>query len=59
MIWIRVILYVRYYNTTQGTWWNCDDDTVTQYPGYPINVYDYLSIEKPKKVKESVWMYQI
>ena len=26
---------VLYYNT--GTWWNCDDDTITQYPGYPIN----------------------
>ena len=24
------------YNT--GTWWNCDDDTITQYPGYPLNV---------------------
>ena len=28
------------YNT--GTQWNCDDETITQYPGYPINVYDEL-----------------
>ena len=28
------------YNT--GTWWNCDDDTITQYPGYPLNVYNGL-----------------
>ena len=34
---------VLYYNT--GTWWNCDDDTITQYPGYPINVYNDLSID--------------
>ena len=32
------------YNT--GTWWNFDDDTKPQYPGYPLNVYDYLSIDK-------------
>ena len=24
------------YNT--GTWWNCDNENVTQYPGYPITV---------------------
>ena len=24
------------YNT--GTWWNCDDEKVTKYPGYPMNV---------------------
>ena len=35
------------YNT--GTWWNCDDDTITQYPGYPMNVYDDLSIDKKQK----------
>ena len=23
-----------------GTWWNCDDETITQYLGYPSNVYD-------------------
>ena len=27
---------VLYYNS--GTWWNCDDATITQYPGYPKNV---------------------
>ena len=35
------------YNT--GTWWNCDDETITQYPGYPMNVYNDLSIYKRKK----------
>ena len=34
---------VLYYNT--GTWWNCDDETTTQYLGYPLNVYDDLSID--------------
>ena len=29
------------YNT--GTWWNCDDEKITQYPGYPMNVYNDLS----------------
>ena len=28
-----------------GTWWNCDVDTITQYPGYTMNVYDNLSID--------------
>ena len=32
------------YNT--GTWWNCDDETITQYPGYPMNVYNDLSSDK-------------
>ena len=40
---------VLYYNT--GTWWNCDDDTITQYPGYPMNVYNDLSIDNLKKQK--------
>ena len=31
------------YNT--GIWWNCDDETITQYPGYPMNVYNDLSID--------------
>ena len=35
------------YNTE--TRWNCDDDTITQYPGYPMNVYDNLSIDKNEK----------
>ena len=25
-------------NYNIGTWWNYDDDTITQYPGYPSNV---------------------
>ena len=29
------------YNT--GTWWNCDDEIVTEYLGYPMNVYNELS----------------
>ena len=29
---------VLYYN--KGTCWNCDDETITQYPGYPMNVYN-------------------
>ena len=24
------------------TWWNWYDDTINQYPGYPINVYGEL-----------------
>ena len=28
------------------TWWNWDDETITQYPGYLSNVYDDLSIDK-------------
>ena len=35
------------YNT--GAWWNCDDDTITQYPGYPMNIYDELLINKKQK----------
>ena len=35
------------YNT--GTWWNCDDEKVTQYPGYAMNVYDDLSSDKKQK----------
>ena len=29
------------YNTV--TWWNCDDETITQYPRYPMNLYNDLS----------------
>ena len=32
------------YNT--GTWWNCDDETITKYTGYPSNLYNDLSIDK-------------
>ena len=39
--------YVLYFKTR--TWWNFDDDTITQYPGYPMNVYDELLIDKGKK----------
>ena len=35
---------VLYYST--GTWWNCNDETITQYPGYPSNIYNDLSIDK-------------
>ena len=41
------VCYVLDYNT--GTWWNCDDDTITQYPGYPLNVYDELLTDKKEK----------
>ena len=36
------------YNT--GTWWNCDDEIVTQYPGYPMNVYNDVSSDKKQKM---------
>ena len=46
------------YNT--GTWWNRDDETITQYPGYPMNVYNDLSIHKnQKRWKKCAWMDQI
>ena len=36
-----------------GTLWNCDDETITKYPGYPTNVYnDLLSDKKQKKGKK-------
>ena len=38
---------VLYYNTE--TWWNFDYDTITQYPGYPMNLYDELLIDKKQK----------
>ena len=48
------VCYVLDYNT--GTWWNCDDDTITQYPGYPISVYDELLIDKKlKKLENTVY----
>ena len=34
------------YNTR--TWWNCDYETITQYPVYPMNLYNDLSIDKNK-----------
>ena len=35
------------YNT--GTWWKCDDEIVTKYPGYPMNVYNEVSSDKKHK----------
>ena len=35
------------YNTE--TWWRCDDDIITNYSGYPENVYDDVSHEYGKK----------
>ena len=44
----------------KGTWWNCDDDTITNYSGYPDNVYEYSSNEnEQKKGKCLLWIYQI
>ena len=37
-------MYVMYYNT--GTWCICEDETITQYPVYPMNVYDELLFYK-------------
>ena len=42
------------YNT--GTWWNCDDEIITQYPRYPSNVYHYLSIDKKKGKNVYGWI---
>ena len=36
------------YNT--ATLWNCDDEKVTEYPGYPMNVYNELSSDKKQKI---------
>ena len=41
---VNYVCVVLDYNT--GTWWNYDDDTITQYPGYPMNVYNDLPIDK-------------
>ena len=46
------------YNT--GTWWNCGYETIIQYPGYPMNIYNDLSIDKnQKRGGKLVWMDQI
>ena len=42
------------YNT--GTWWNFDDETITQYPGYLMNVYNDLSIYKKQKRGKQIGM---
>ena len=36
------------YNTV--TRWNCDDEKVTQYPGYPMNVYNDVASNKKQKI---------
>ena len=41
------VCFVLEYNT--GTWWNFDHDTITQYPVYPMNVYNELLIDKKQK----------
>ena len=38
---------VLYYNT--GTWSDHDDDTITEYPGYSLNLYNELLIDKEEK----------
>ena len=44
---VRYICDVLDYNT--GTWWKCDDEIVTKYPGYPMNVYNEVSSDKKRK----------
>ena len=46
---VHYVCNVLYYNT--GAWWNSDDETITQYLGYPMNVYDDLSIDKKQNKK--------
>ena len=48
---------VLYYNT--GTLWNFSDDTINQYTGYPMNVYDELLIDKKKKLENSLYIWII
>ena len=43
------------YNT--GTWRNCDDETITQYSGYPMNIYDDLSIDKNNKKGKNYYVW--
>ena len=35
-------------NYSTGTWWNCDDDTITNYSRFLENVYADLSNEKKR-----------
>ena len=35
---VHYVCDILYYNT--GTWWNCDDSTITKYSGYLDNVHD-------------------
>ena len=32
-----------------GTWWNCDDDTITYYSGCPDNINNNLSDKNEEK----------
>ena len=32
-----------------GTWCKCDDEIITKYPGYPMNVYNEVSSDKNRK----------
>ena len=42
-----------------GTLCKCDDEIITKYPGYPMNVYDELECDlKKRKVKDMIWMNQ-
>ena len=45
--WGHYVCDVLDYNT--GTWWKCDDEIVTKYPGYPMNVYNEVSSGKKQK----------
>ena len=48
---------VLYYITE--TWWKYDDEIVTKYSGYPMNIYNEVSSDKKqKKVKDMIWMDQ-
>ena len=38
------------------TWWNYDDETITQYSGYTMNLYDELLIDKKEKNRKRVCM---
>ena len=41
-----------------GTWRNCYDEEITQYSGYPMNVYNDLSSDKRQKNENNryVWI---
>ena len=48
---------VLYYIT--GTWWSGDNDKITNYSGYPENIYNDLSNENEQKRGDLLWMDQI
>ena len=35
-----------------GTWWKFDDEIITKYSGYPMNVYDELEGDPKNKTKK-------